>query len=212
MTYAIGDQVEDHVLTEQGWVPRLELDTSPFRPGHVVNDAILTGALEWQPLRTAPAPPYQVGDVVEGYVLTPSGYWLPLAGQVRDRSGAPLQTAAVPVEPAAPKAQRTASARTTRTQTQARPQARTRPQTHQPQAQAGRPQPQRGSSPAPVQYRVGQVVDGHVLTADRGWVPLSQAQRPPAPGRPATKSNDTTSRVLFAVVAVIVLILLRSCG
>jgi hypothetical protein len=215
VTYAIGDQVEGYVLTEQGWVPRLELDPSPFRPGHVVNDAILTGALEWQPLRVAPDPPYRVGDVVEGYVLVPSGDWLPLPGQVRDRSGAALSATAVPAGPAAPKAQRTASARTTQTQTQPQPRAQThQPRTQTSSAQTASPQPRRVSSPAPARYRVGQVVDGHLLTADRGWVPLSQVQRRPAPaaGRPAAKSGDTTGRVLLAVIGVIVLILLRSCG
>lgn len=200
MRYAIGDQVDGYVLTERGWVPRLELDTSPFRPGHVVNDAILTGALEWRPLRTAPVAPYEVGDVVEGYVLVPSGDWLPLAGQVRDSSGAPRATT-LP-DGSTTQARSAASVRTT--QTQARPQTR-------PRAQA-RPQPQ----PQP-QYRIGQVVSGHVLTADRGWVPLPRGQAQRAPGRPATKSpatknNDTIGRVLFVAVAIIVLMLIRSCA
>lgn len=219
MTYAIGDQVDDYVLTEQGWVPRLELDTSPFRPGHVVNDAILTETLEWRPLRTAPSAPYQIGDVVEGYVLVPSGGWQPLAGQLRDRSGALPATTAESTAKARP----TASVRTTQTQTrpraqaQPRPQTPARPQTQRPRVQPSSPQPQ-VSRPAQtqVQYRVGQVVDGHVLTPDRGWVPWSQAQRRPSP-RPAStptknRSNDALGRALFGAIAVIVFILLRSCG
>ncbi|MCL2091059.1 MAG: hypothetical protein FWH11_07545 [Micrococcales bacterium] len=235
MAYVIGDQVEDYVLTERGWVPRLELDTSPFRPGHVVNDAILTGTLEWRPLRTAPVAPYQVGDVVEGYVLVPSGDWLPLAGQVKDRSGAALRATAVPAEPTA-EARRTASVRTTQTQaraqTQSAPQARTqtrprpqpqpRPQTHQPRAQTVTPtyrpssSPQRVSQPG-AQPRIGQVVDGRVLTADRGWVPLSQVQREtgrpaPRPTTAAAKNNDMIGRALIGMVLLIFVILVRSCA
>ncbi len=212
MTYAIGDQVDGYVLTDRGWVPRLELDTSPFRPGHVVNDAILTGALEWQPLRTAPSAPYRVGDVVDGYVLVPSGDWLPLAGQVRDRAGAVLQATPAKAEPAP----RTASVRTSTAgaQAQPRPQAQPRAQTPRPRTQTS--QPQQVSSQAQPQYRVGQVVNGQVLTADRGWVPLPQVRRPaprPVPGsHTAKKNNDATGRVLFGVVAIIVVALLRACG
>ena len=222
MTYAIGDQVEDYVLTERGWVPQLDLDTSPFRPGHVVNDAILTGALQWQPLRTAPVAPYQVGDVVEGYVLVPSGDWVPLAGQVRDRSGAQTAAPAKPTTAPTTQPRRTAGAQTAqpqpqpapqvRAQTQpaARPQAQPRPQAR-PRTQTPRstPQPRPQQAPRPSaqpQYRVGQVVNGRVLTADRGWVPLTRPQT-----KTAAKSS-VSGRALFGVLVAIVVIIVRSCS
>jgi len=245
VTYAIGDQVDHYVLTKGGWVPQLDLDTSPFRPGHVVNDAILTADLQWVPLRTSPSVPYRVGDVVDSYVLVPSGDWVPLAGQLRDRSGAKVAPAASPAATKTPEPRRTASARTTHTQTrphvadQPVPQAHRQAQalTHQVRTQTpshvqpgqlgsyqpgsqqpppyspaqqpgpGRPfPPAHQPGPAP-QYRIGQVVDGHVLTADRGWVPI-----PEQAARSTGSGSGVGGRFLFGLVVLIVLVALRACA
>lgn len=85
--YVIGDAVDGYELTAGGWVPRLELDPSPYRPGDVVNGHLLTADLSWVPLRTAPRAPYRVGDLVEGYVLVPSGDWRPLDAMTRAAGG-----------------------------------------------------------------------------------------------------------------------------
>ena len=203
--YAIGDQVEDYVLTERGWVPRLDLDTSPHRPGHVVNGSILTGDLEWRPLRTAPVAPYQVGDVVEDYVLVPSGDWRPLADQMRDTSGATVARQAAPAQPRQSEpvpTQRTARP-TTQRPTQRQPAQRTattataqpataRPATARPVAAQRTAAPSTlQSRPQPAQapaYRIGQVVSGHILTPDRGWVPLPGST--PAGPRPQTREQQ----------------------
>ncbi|MCL2848977.1 MAG: hypothetical protein FWE61_02880 [Micrococcales bacterium] len=229
MTYTLGDEVDGYVLTKDGWVPRLDLDTSLFRPGHVVNGALLTGGLVWEPIRTAPAPPYRVGDVVEEYILVPCGDWVPLAGQLRDQQGAKVAPVVMPTQSAQPR--RTASARTTQTQT--RPHVADRPvrqaQTHttrtqaQPRAQAqpGNAQPQSAyaqqvrtasghplqahapgyAQPSGPQYRVGQVVDGHILTAERGWVRLTESAQP---------TSNNKAAVWFVVVAIVVVVLLRA--
>lgn len=86
MEYLVGDTVDDFVLTETGWVPKLDLDPSPYRPGDVVNASMLTAQLVWEPVRLAPRAPYRAGDVVEDYLLTPSGDWRPLSQVVKDHS------------------------------------------------------------------------------------------------------------------------------
>jgi len=205
VTYAIGEMVDGYVLTERGWVPRLDLDTSPFRPGHVVNGAILTSTLEWQPLRADPTGPQQVGDVVENHVLTPSGDWKPLTEQLRDRTGAQVPglttDGTTPASPGGPQA-------STAPQPSARPQTQPRPQ----------PQPQPTHRPRPT-YRVGQVVNGHVLTADRGWVPVPAGRVPGRPGPATSSRQETTAQksgiggAVGAIAAIAaILALSQSCG
>jgi hypothetical protein len=230
--YAIGDQVDGYVLTERGWVPRLDLDPSPHRPGHVVNGSILTGGLQWKPLRTNPLAPYAVGDVVEGYVLVPSGEWTPLANQTRDASGAlvnrPAPRHEAPATPARTSrrtaAQRPATPRTAAPRTSAQhtasPQHATAthttvavprtaaPATARPQGQLA-PQPWQ---PTPGEYHVGQIVNGHILTADRGWVPLSGPMRRQQP-QGTTRASALKGCLAPTIAgAVIVISMLSKCG
>lgn len=256
--YMIGDSLDGYVLTATGWIPALQLDPSPYRPGHVVNGYMLGADLEWRPLRTAAAAPYRVGDVVDGYALTPAGDWRPLgeitpgaersaAGRAADGPGRAVRAAAsasaaaatAADHPNASAAQRsqaraardaavTASQRAAAgaARTAAAPRVQTAPATRRPTAAKPNPGGARtnvrsgGASAASttpgqqVTYRVGDKVNGYVLTPS-GWVPATTAtRRKPAAGtqaKPAGKSNASSFVPVLVVIAIIVFNVLRSC-
>jgi hypothetical protein len=208
--YAIGAVVDDYALTADGWVPLIELDPSPFRPGDVVNGHLLSGDLTWLPLRTNPTQPYRVGDVVADHVLVPAGEWRPLTSVTRtqgadrrrrDRAAGP-QVRVVPAPaatgmaqasthqvssqaPAQGRAAAVSLAQGSTHQVSSQPAARTATAGMAPagtrQASSQRPTaPARRRQAAAPQYRLGDTANGYVLTA-AGWVPQTSAAGRAAP-------------------------------
>lgn len=257
--YVIGDSLDGYVLTATGWVPALQLDPSPYRPGHVVNGYMLGADLEWRPLRTATSAPYRVGDVVDGYALTPAGDWRPLdeitpagerpaAGRAADGPDRAVRAAVAASAAAGATARRTNASAAQRAQARAArdaavtasrqaaigaaaPRAQTASATARPTtAGSNLAQPNPGRAPAAVRtggapatsstpapqatYRMGDKVNGYVLTPS-GWVPATTAtRRKPAagtPAKPAGKKNGPSFVPVLIVVAIIVFNVLRSC-
>ncbi|MBU4213121.1 MAG: hypothetical protein KJ792_00520 [Actinobacteria bacterium] len=215
--YRPGDVVNGYMLgSDLDWQPLRNPAAAPYRTGDVVDGYTLTPAGDWRPLG-------EVSRHADGSTAGRAGVGGP-ARAVRATAAAAAAASAASSGPNASAAQRTqaraaqaaavTAAQRTATATRrtaAGPRAQTAPATPRPTAArstaaaAGQP-----GQPA-VTYRIGDKVNGYVLTPS-GWVPLSGPTRrgPAGSPRAAKKSGSAIIPVLF-FVGLVLFNILRSC-
>ncbi|MCC2313254.1 hypothetical protein [Cellulomonas xiejunii] len=197
--YRIGDVVDGHMLDDDlTWVPLRRAPVQPYVAGDLVDGYVLTPDGEWVPLdsrvrgrvagepsrRQAPQPAAGTGARGEQS-----------AAQRSARRAAEHQLAAERAAADRRAVSQEASAEQRATQNRAADAraAAGRASERARQVEAARAQQSSASTavqgaapPARRTYRVGDVVNGHVLTPDHRWVPVGGApSRPSTPGQAA---------------------------
>lgn len=231
--YALGDVVDGHLLdADLRWVPLRRSPVPPYVAGDVVDAHVLTPAGDWVPLasrvrqraaasgRRADARP--AGAAAPGAASTAAADAARAAAERAARERAEAERAAERRIEAERAARRRAEAERAAQERAAdgigspgaRASASSGGETSRAEADA---------APARRTYRVGDVVNGHVLTPENRWVPVGDRPASAEGADPARRAGATPTRssqgtgpfgrlVPLLVLGFFALQLLRACG
>lgn len=230
--YRLGDVVDGHMLdADLTWVPLRRRPSEPYVPGDVVDDHVLTPEGDWVPLAS------RVRSRVEaGARRRPTPAAAPGAGAERRPEQTAAQRAATRATEHRLARERAATERRDAVQSASAEQRAVDYRAATERATADRAAAREAAASAPAgqdaparrTYRVGDVVNGHVLLPDHRWVPVpgrpgsgqQPAARPvgPTPGASRAAAPQAPRRagvnpfVPLLVLGFVVLQVLRACS
>ncbi|KSW28609.1 hypothetical protein [Cellulomonas sp. B6] len=220
--YRLGDVVDGHMLTaDLRWVPLRRAASAPYVAGDVVDEHVLTPQGEWVPL--AERVRERVASSGRARTARPAPTSVGADASAAERAARRAAEQRLAAERAADE-RRAAAERASAQQRAADQQAaaeraaeqRAATQRAAQQDASARTSTTGGGTAAPARrtYRVGDVVNGHVLTPDNRWVPVAAPGSSPQRPRPQQQTPGSGYRRVapFLVAAFVLIQVLRACG